>query len=210
MTRPLTTALILLLASIAPASAADYRVDVLIYADRQPAAGEAGELPLQPALPNLQRAYELDDAQGLREAGISLLPQDQFGLQKQWNHLLNSKRFEPIHKLSWIQRNPPTDGGPSLHLRIGPSYQINDAPLYFGDLPGQRQAELIHELDGTLRLTLSRYLHLHADLAWTSTGDYGDLGSYYLKESRRMRSGELHHLDSPRFGLLVRVSKAGN
>lgn len=203
------SALLLILSLLSsPLMAADYQVDLLIYADRDAAQGTAGELPSEPAMPDLARALEVTDDPGLRAVGITMLPTENFALQKQWDHLLNSRRFEPIHKLSWRQRNPPTENGPAIRLAFGPSHQINDVPMYFGDLPGDREPEYIHQLDGTVTLLLSRYLHLDARLSWTEPGPYGDLGSYHLRESRRMRSGELHHLDSPRFGLLVRVTKA--
>jgi len=112
------------------------------------------------------------------------------------------------------------------------------------------------ELEGSVTLTVSRYLHMKADLWlseyiqqvemiapwWESTNtvtdsfggdfdqaqndaapayqdiDFGSQPSYsetvtryesvrtvVLNESRRMRSGELHYLDNPMFGLLVKV-----
>ena len=70
-------------------------------------------------------------------------------------------------------------------------------------------------------MTLGRYLHTAATLwldpkgfairpSFTSdeTGP-SDLQRPYaeLKQSRRMRSGELHYFDHPLFGLLVRIDK---
>lgn len=202
--------LLILCLFIAPAWSAQYQVDLLIYADRDAAQGTAGELASEPTMPALERALEMTDSPALRNVGITLLPTENFALQKQWDHLLNSRRFEPIQKLSWIQRNPPNENGPAIRLAFGPTFQINDVPMYFGDLAADREPEIVHQLDGTVTLLLSRYLHLDAQLAWTEAGPYGDLGSYHLKESRRMRSGELHHLDSPRFGLLVRVTNASD
>lgn len=98
-----------------------------------------------------------------------------------------------------------------------------------------------HELEGSVTLAVSRYLHLKADLwladyiqqvemitPWWqsdtpetstsfqeidfSTQDYAETVTRYesvrtvvLHESRRMRSGELHYLDNPFFGVMVKV-----
>lgn len=108
-----------------------------------------------------------------------------------------------------------------------------------------------YELEGSITLVVSRYLHLKTDL-WLSeyiqkvemiapwwetsniitddaTADSGSFDSTYqeidfsstsysetvtryesvrtvvLNESRRMRSGELHYLDNPMFGVMVKV-----
>lgn len=104
--------------------------------------------------------------------------------------------------------------------------------------PRLREAEVL-PLDGTIKLVVSRYLHLHADLAFTTEVHWRDredagtppasahveagaatestthmtrgpngrpLLSYPFRQQRRMRSGELHYLDHPVIGLLVKVT----
>jgi hypothetical protein len=116
--------------------------------------------------------------------------------------------------------------------------------------------ELPPRLEGTLRLILSRYLHIEADLLYREPLDeqavaeaqpvdsgampFGNDAAategtpktppaqqqdlfmiaeqassieqqplyrvYRMQQSRRMRSGELHYLDHPVFGLAVRVT----
>lgn len=51
-------------------------------------------------------------------------------------------------------------------------------------------------LTGVVRLTRGRYLHVDTDLT---------VGGIRTRDHRRMRSGELHHIDHPRVGILVRV-----
>lgn len=104
--------------------------------------------------------------------------------------------------------------------------------------PRLREAEVL-PLDGTIKLVVSRYLHLHADLYFTTDVHWRDgkdagsapasahieaaastesqthvtrgpngrpLLSYAFQQQRRMRSGELHYLDHPVVGLLVKVT----
>ena len=57
-------------------------------------------------------------------------------------------------------------------------------------------------LEGAFGVTLGRYLHFEARLLLRLAPDAAAL----LTESRRMRTAELHYIDHPAFGLLVRVT----
>ena len=80
-------------------------------------------------------------------------------------------------------------------------------------------------VDGSLRLVVSRYLHAELDLLYRdpspdpATRTYRQPGllvpeggerqlpaGFRLETSRRMRSGEIHYIDHPRFGVLVFVN----
>lgn len=56
-------------------------------------------------------------------------------------------------------------------------------------------------LDGSVALLLGNYLHVDVDLAYN-----GQL----LRERRRIKLDELHYLDSPKLGVLARVTKLKN
>ncbi|MEW6166574.1 MAG: CsiV family protein [Pseudomonadota bacterium] len=191
--RAVLAAAVLLLVAL-PARAETYRVDLIVFADRY-AAGEAGA----PARPVGTDGIALDDGTALSAAGIRLLPDSSFGLQEQWNRLRNSARFEPLIRLAWTQTDPPAENGPRLLLRYGQSLTLAD-PQGYG-------SHLVSPVQGTVALLLSRYLHLDADLRYTTPSGDGYV-QYPLRERRRMRRDELHHLDSPRLGILARVSRA--
>lgn len=114
----------------------------------------------------------------------------------------------------WLQPVPPRESPEPLLVQSGPRY---------GDLAG---------LEGTFDVTLGRYLHFQArlyyreplmgqaprDLPLAPPGmepaasmpplteqDLTPGGFMQLRESRRMRSGELHYLDHPKLGVLVRI-----
>jgi hypothetical protein len=185
------TRLLLTLALLLPlaARAESYRVDLIVFVDKWASAGEAGR---HSSLPDMSHALELGDSGALKAAGISLLPLEQFGLAAQWQSLQNAKRFQPVIRLSWIQKDPPEERAPALHLRWGESSSAGIAPV-----------------DGTVSLSAGHYLHLDADLLYTQAVEGGHV-SYRLRENRKMRRDELHHLDSPRLGILARVIKATN
>jgi len=88
----------------------------------------------------------------------------------------------------------------------------------------------VHELEGTVGVSVGRYLHFQADLYFHAPGlgmpliavarrtdgtpvmdELTPLKPAYmaLTESRRMRSGEIHYLDHPKLGLVVRIDPVG-
>ena len=56
-------------------------------------------------------------------------------------------------------------------------------------------------LHGLVRVTRGRYLHFETDLVV----DTGAEGPVRTNQSRRMRSDEVHYIDHPRLGILVRI-----
>lgn len=70
-------------------------------------------------------------------------------------------------------------------------------------------------LEGTLRFYQGRYLHVDLELLYRDTGTGGsspvELSSaspqiFRISEHRRIRSGEVHYFDHPKFGAMVRVA----
>lgn len=80
-------------------------------------------------------------------------------------------------------------------------------------------------VSGTLKLVLSRYLHINTDLVYreplsdsenaepysvpadVSTFSFEPrYQAYHMKQSRRMRSREIHYLDHPLFGMAILVT----
>jgi len=57
------------------------------------------------------------------------------------------------------------------------------------------------QISGLVRISLGRYLHIDTDLAMQSSA--APSGVIHSVDHRRMRSGKLHYLDHPGFGLLV-------
>lgn len=68
------------------------------------------------------------------------------------------------------------------------------------------EATAIRELQGALRFHLSRYLHIEPLLWYGSDTKEGQRIWVKIDQKRRMRSEELHYLDHPQFGLMVRIT----
>ena len=124
-----------------------------------------------------------------------------------------SDDYEVMHHGKWLQTVPPRDSAAPLLIQLG-------AP------------DASFELEGSVSVTLGRFLHF-ATQVWLrkrppatepvlagggETAGKADSGSadtdgstmdaagyVRLSESRRMRPGELHYLDHPWLGILVRI-----
>lgn len=186
---------VLALAAPLAAQAERYRVDAIVFIDRSAPAGESTQ-PL--VLPDVAKALEPFEATPLRNAGIEILPDEQFGLVEEWQRLRNSKNHQPILRLAWLQKDPPAERGPSIRLHWGSAFTEVT----------QLGAQRVYPVDGSVALLAGRYLHLDADLVHTQADGTGALRSFRLDERRRLRRDELHHLDSPRLGMLVRATRA--
>lgn len=186
-----------LFAALASSSAAAerYRVDLILFADRSAAAGESSQ-PLM--LPEPGKTLEPWESVPLRNAGIEILPDDQFGLTEQWNRLRNSKNHQPLVRVAWIQKDPPAERGVALRLRHG-------SPLTGMTAGGSTE---VYPVDGWVALLAGRYLHVDANFVQTQALEDGELRSFRLRERRRLKRDELNHLDSPRLGVLVRAQRA--
>ena len=64
-------------------------------------------------------------------------------------------------------------------------------------------------IEGSVKIVLGRFLHFYADLNYhrlTSGSSNGVLPEYKISSHRRMRSQELHYIDHPLVGILVKAT----
>ena len=188
--------LIALFPILASAADATYRVDMIVFVDLWHSGNEAG---IAADSPNLGNAIKPEDVAALRAAGIEILPDEQFGLDSEWKNLRYSKQFKPLMRLAWTQKNPPGERGPAIRVQVGGGSGGSEPNSAVVADAGSASPQV----QGSVALLLSRYLHLDVDLQYVEDGT-----AWKLDERRRMRRDEVHHLDSPRLGVLAKVSKA--
>jgi hypothetical protein len=219
MNRPTDPAMIrraliaaLLLATAAAAGAADtdapawYDVEVLVFKNNAPADG--GEIwPADPGHPDLEKAVELVPVPQANPLPGSPQPFQQldetaFTLKTAATRLTGSPNYKPLLHLAWLQPAGAQTDAPAVHIHTDGSR----------DAAGTEDART---LDGSIRLSRSRFLHVDVDLVYHDAGvrsSASGSGSdepptlFRLQQSRRVNSGELHYFDNPVFGLLVKVT----
>ena len=116
------------------------------------------------------------------QQGLENLPDSQFALNGVAGALQRSGAYQVLAHRLWRQSG----------------YDRLSAVPY---LLHATRGSAVYELDGSITLIRERYLHLAVDLTLTSRDVL-----YQLDETRRMRSGELHYFDNPRFGVIARVT----
>ncbi|MFQ5487083.1 MAG: CsiV family protein [Gammaproteobacteria bacterium] len=102
-------------------------------------------------------------------------------------------------------------------LAAPPSALLAGAELFSSEAGRQRA-----RLDGLITVSVNRYLHFNVDLLYDNAHEEADQGSLFrifnafaseqpphlfrMQQSRRLRSGELHYFDHPRFGMIALVT----
>ena len=218
-----------------------YRVEIVIFENRDLSDARAELWPADPGQPDMALVQSLNNP----PAGMSVTYTNQLELGGAKQQLARSGRYDPIMHFAWTQQG--LDQRHSIPLRIQggvvypalPKPSLPEAspmrpqtPVVVGTNPVGATSfaippsepvipKVLHQLDGTLTLVLGRYLHLYTDLidrrllsanALTfsdgvpPTYDNGQaLVSFRVRQHRKMRSKELHYIDHPVLGILVKV-----
>ena len=119
------------------------------------------------------------------QQGLVNLPDSQFALNNVAGALQRSGAYQVLAHRLWRQG----------------AYDRREAVPYLLNADGAGGADA---LNGSITLIRERYLHLVVDLSLEQAGS-----RYRLDETRRIRYGELHYFDSPRLGVIARVTPYG-
>lgn len=119
---------------------------------------------------------------GAAEAPFPKLPAERLKLTAIYDTLKRSRAYQPLAHLGWTQ--PATDRASTHYV------SLNALGLDNG-------------VAGRAALARGRYLHLTLDLTLQIPGDDT---RYVLKQTRRMRSTEMHYIDHPRFGVVALIT----
>ncbi len=206
-----------------------YQVEVVVFERRGSSVLEQESWNPNPGHPPIEASIALiapgeSPLEGPGPHAFRILPEDALILNKVRGHLGNSSETSPILHVGWRQPGVPKDDAQWVNLYLPP--RDGSAARETRNLLGQAKREGVEDssaqgqpalipldllqepmvspplLDGTVRVHLSRYLHADVDLVYHR--DDVEF-PFRLATSRRMRSGELHYLDHPVFGVLIKV-----
>ncbi len=126
-------------------------------------------------------------------------------LETEAARLRRARGYEVLAHLAWRQPFLPNEPGMAqLIATADPT------------APDQVAGEL---LLGTVTIDLRRFLHAHLDLYYRPRQPEALMGAdgsaqaeangqfIHIRQSRRMRSGELHYLDHPQIGAIIRIER---
>ena len=230
-----------------------YDVEIIIFKNRSVPKGNELNLPT-PSPSRDENTLDLSNNPASIEsaalAGFTGLLQEELRLLGIVKQIIRSSRYDLLSHTGW--RQPGLSKQDALPVWIkggkvfGRGYSSIDQPE---PLPVEQQDNLeqlnnvdivqpieakidnlsnvLYELEGRITITLSRYLHTHANLVLRKpatmhnllerpenqletneieTTEGMRLLNYALNEKRRMRSKRLHYLDHPQFGILVLIT----
>ena len=189
------------------AAAKDYQIEVVLFENMRP--GQAAGATLY--IPRLGNAIGLT-SDTAREMRFELIEQPEM-LVEYADKIRGSGEYRLLRHFGW--RQPGLDAKSTRPIRVNVGQGINvyipeDYSQYKRFIPastgptfasGSREITTT-TVSGILEVRLGRFLHLDARLVFT---DPNTQRSYRLDQSRKMRSRELHYIDNPRFGMLVRI-----
>jgi hypothetical protein len=241
--------LLLLLSSAVMAESGAYLVEAIIFRNLEVTAEAeaADELRSFSHLPQLDEVpASLDSAEEILPEPAAIprsdLPDDlrvvtqkSLGMDDAWRRLRSSAEYRPLIYAAWQQNR--TDYYPPMRIhdqqiiakQLRPPTPIMVADLTADD-PLAAYRSTFYQIDGSLQLRRSRFLHLYLDLEFRESAlepasDSGAMGNnavlpgpaseplqtgnyrvYSLKQNRQVRTGRMQYFDSPHFGVLVLVS----
>lgn len=216
-----------------------YDVEVILFAQTSDSYRSSESWPVDYATPDTSRARTLRGYAGRsgKPVAFTMLGSSALRMNREAARVEKASDLELLAHFGW--RQPGLESNRSIAVRIGDylpgaeklgNYPASELPPGVASKP---------RLEGTLRLVLSRYLHIQTDLLYRepnenasavsvaapanglSKADATDLVAmandsasadpssyhvYRMEESRRMRSTELHYLDHPVFGMIIRVT----
>ncbi len=169
-------------------------------AEPPPAEEGVAEVPQPPALPPppptaaLVREAFAAFEEALARASMQWRV-DGLSLTPHVGRMRRSPNYEVLHHARWFQamRRPSTSVPVLLQL--------------------EPDANGLHRIEGTLRVSRGLFVEidakiwLHEDASDAAAGTPNARGYAELSETRRMRTGDIHYLDHPRLGLVVRAQR---
>ena len=196
-----------MLAVPAGASARWITVEIIVFDDLSGEDLHTEHWPADPGEPSLQGAVELVHSPageaGEASRAYRLVDRSALTLNGVWRSLRRSARYRPFLHVGW--RLPGLSPGAARPAHVGPHLGDRGASGARADGVGRPTVQ------GTVKVSVARYLHVDLDLVYSRPGN-GEAempdavpARFRLVSERRMRYGELHYIDHPLFGVLMRI-----
>lgn len=189
------------------ANAKDYQIEVVLFENLR--AGPAASASLY--VPRLGNSIGLTSDKA-REMRYQMIDQPEM-LIDYANKIKASGDYRLLRHFAWRQPGLDAESTRAIRVNVGSGINVyipEQYSQYKRFVPASRGptfSEGSREIStttvsGILEVRLGRFLHLDARLVYTDP-DSGR--SYRLDHNRKMRSRELHYIDNPKFGMLVRI-----
>ncbi|MCC5958914.1 MAG: peptidoglycan binding protein CsiV [Ectothiorhodospiraceae bacterium] len=206
-----------------------YDVEVIVFRHLDSGGMRSGERwPRTVPVINHERYAELESGAEPGSEVFMRLPEGNLTLRDTARRLQQDSGYEVLMHLGWRQPGFAEQDSVAIALPLGsrPSSEAAAPGNGLGSVSGeddQRPMEFLRPpegLSGQIRIARERFLHADIDLRYVETRNGGDSRRAALpqfddldpiilmQERRRMRSDQLHYLDHPVLGVLIRITRA--
>lgn len=195
-----------------------YDIEIVLFEHKNNTSIDSEVWPLSPEMPATEGIIDLFRPQDIVYSGmsdkvsdstplnLSLLNTQKHKMSETIKRLMESENYNPLFHVAWRQNVSSPDDAQAIHITTDKPGFANQN----GEIIESEQADAT--VDGTITVSLKRYLHLKADLAYININGSGFFSDeeapvvFRMTESRRMRSKEIHYFDHPKFGMLALIT----
>ena len=145
---------------------------------------------------------------------VNITSSDTGMLDKYTKTINASARYNVLVHKAWRQAGLDAESAIDIHIDSEED-QVTNVPATLTGFNSGSGNENGSSISGEIRIILGRYLHIYTDLIYKrpnpsyspalASSQNGEFKEFSIKSHRRMRSKELHYIDHPLVGVLVKA-----
>ncbi len=207
-----------------------YKVEVILFKKLDPASIPSEDIQSHQSLQLPDTLIELaaydDDS---IDIPFRLLEKNQVDMNKEAYALSRRKNYRVMLHIAWLQPMNEKRYSKPVHIYAGPLYNPSEQQTKnnIHELPNSMDNPLgLWEINGTIRVNRSNHFVINSQLTFSLPYDekqnfaffnntaqhpnpVREIKRYYLSQSQNLRLKELHYFDHPLFGMLAKITPAG-
>ncbi|MDW3094906.1 MAG: CsiV family protein [Gammaproteobacteria bacterium] len=201
--------------------AKDYAIEVILFTNKNGIQQSAEQFNFNHVIPVPTNGLDLTTVDS--DSAWRPIPEDDYILNDVATKLNRSSNYRILKHLAWRQPAVEKKDSQPISIQAGRDFtqqypEHAYRQIEFSDTSrNNTENSKVIELDGTINIVITRYIHLYTDLVYrlprTIPNEISDaldrnhaLVDYSVKSHRRMRSRELHYIDHPFVGIIVEAT----
>ncbi len=204
------------------AQARQYRFEIIVFEYNKNQYTDSETWPTSPGEPDFGNSlsyiygssYRSGSAVNRRGYTFRQLKPGQLELKKEASAIKRSSSRKLLLHTGWIQNMHSEKKARPIAIKIGKEFTSLETGgiNQFSQFQTPQSSSARHkQLEGTIKISISRYLHVWSDLIFrrpsaagtSNDAAYSTVRAFRYQDHRRMRSKELHYIDNPSFGMLI-------
>ena len=201
--------------------AKDYAIEVILFTNKDGLQQSAEQFNFNHVIPAPTNGLDLTNVDP--DSLWRPIAEDEYILNNVAEKLKRSSRYRILKHIAWRQPAVEKKDSQPISIQAGRDFtqqypEHAYRQIEFSDTSQDNsQNSKVIELDGTINIVITRYIHLYSDLVYrlprTIPNEINDaldrnqvLVDYSVKSHRRMRSRELHYIDHPLVGIIIEAT----